>query len=50
MIICDRKTGKILHMDKLTPEQNQRAHEFMLKEYIKRHPEILEGKLPESKA
>lgn len=46
MIILDRKTGQIVHMDKPTPEQTLRLHEVMLRDYIKRHPETLGGKIP----
>lgn len=47
MITYDRKSKKITHMDRFTPEQNNRAHEVILAEYAKRHPEILDGQVPQ---
>lgn len=43
-IVCDRKTGAVKSAPTLTPEQNSRAWETILREYIKKHPEVLENK------
>lgn len=42
MITVSRKTGKVIHMDRLTPEQNQKAWEMVLQSHVKLHPEMLE--------
>jgi len=43
-IVCDRKTGTVKTVPTITPEQNSKAWEITLREYIKKHPEVLGGK------
>ena len=40
-IRIDRKTGKALTTQKLTPEQNQKAWEIMVRAYVEKYPEKL---------
>ena len=42
MIAISRSTGQVIHMDKLPPEQNQKAWEMILKAHVQLHPELLE--------
>lgn len=41
-IKIDRNTEKILSAPQLTPEQNQKAWEIIVKAYVKKHPELLQ--------
>lgn len=41
MITVNRKTGQVIQMDKLSPEQSQKAWEKIVTEHINRHPEML---------
>lgn len=42
-IVCSRKTGEVKTAG-MTAEQNNKAWEIILREYIKRHPDVLEEK------
>lgn len=40
-IVLDRKTGEVLSSQKFTPQQNRKAWEIIIREYVKKHPEAL---------
>lgn len=50
MVKYDRRLGKIVHIDMPTPEQAQKLHEAAMRDYVKRHPEILQAQPKEVKA
>jgi hypothetical protein len=43
-IVINRKTGTVSSDQKLSQSQNQQAWETILREYIKKHPEVLADK------
>ena len=40
-IVIERKSGAVQSSQKLTPQQNQKAWELIVRNYIKNHPEAL---------
>lgn len=44
MITLDRKTGKVLHMDPVTPEQLDAAWDAIARAYV---PKLIQQYLPE---
>lgn len=43
-IVINRNTGTVTVEQKLPQDQNQKAWETILREYIKKHPDVLSDK------
>ena len=46
-IVIDRTSGEVFATSELTPEQKQQAWEAVLRNYLKKHPDLFENGIKE---
>ena len=47
-IVIDRHTGEIISKPEITQEQKDTAWEVIIRNYVRRHPEIFKEGLPDN--